>query len=280
MTPVDRADVLGDATDRLQVISGALLDTELDDQLQAIAAEVTQRLRMPVAMVALLLRRMQFYRAYVGLPHEVEILRSTDRCVGLCQHVLRAGAIVVFEDTRQAAVPQLLVDRYGVRSYIGAPVQVAGQLVGTLCCVDFEPRRFSDEDRAAISELAERVSHRLSELAETSAPPATSTPPDERSLRMRADTDRLVNQIALARVSALELSPAMRILEQALAENPGRYAAWVDLPRAHADLEQTLSELERIARHLRQDAGSKAATPPPLSSLQAAGDEKNRQAPG
>ena len=246
--PADRGDVLGDSTERLQVISGALLDTQLDDELQAIAIEASRRLDMPIALVALLLRRMQFYRAYVGLPPEVEILRATDRCVGLCQHVLRAGRIVALEDARQATVPQLLVDRYGIRAYIGAPVQVGGQLIGTLCCIDLKTRTFSDDDRAAIGELAARVSHRLAELAEVSMAPAAA----ERATQLRADTIRLANQVALARVSALELSPAMRILEQALAEDPARYAAWVDLPRAHADLQQTLAELERTARSLRQ----------------------------
>jgi signal transduction protein with GAF and PtsI domain len=255
--PVDRADVLGDATERLEVISGALLDTELDDELQAIALEATRRLDMPIALVALLLRRMQFYRAYVGLPREVEILRATDRCVGLCQHVLRAGAIVALEDARTATVPQLLVDRYGIRAYIGAPVKVAGQLVGTLCCIDLKPRPFSDADRAAIGELAARVSHRFGELAQITAPPAA----DARSTQLRSDTIRLTNQIALARISALELSPAMRILEHALTEDPARYAAWIDLPRVHADLQQTLADLETTARRLRQATG--AAPPDP-----------------
>jgi GAF domain-containing protein len=248
MVPVDRADVLGDGTERLEVISGALLDTQLDDELQAIALEATRRLDMPIALVALLLRRMQFYRAYVGLPPEVEILRATDRCVGLCQHVLRAGAIVALEDARKATVPQLLVDRYGIRAYIGAPVKVDGQLVGTLCCIDMKPRPFSDDDRATLSELAARVSQRLGELAQIMAPPAA----EARATQLRSDTIRLGNQIALARISALELSPAMRILEQALSEDPARYAAWVDLPRAHADLQKTLADLETTARSLRQ----------------------------
>lgn len=243
--PADRADVLGDATERLEVVSGALLDTELDAELQAIAEEATRRLGMPIALVALLLRRMQFYRAYVGLPREVEILRATDRCVGLCQHVLRAGTIVALEDAREATVSQLLVDRYGIRAYIGAPVKVRGQLIGTLCCIDLKPRPFSDADRAIMTTLAARVSERLGELAEIDAPPVADA-------QLRAETNRLANQIALARISALELSPAMRILEQALAEDPARYAAWVDLPRAHADLQKTLAEIEATARRLRR----------------------------
>ena len=270
-TALDRLDILGEATERLHVISGALLDTQLDDELQAIAVEATQRLGMPIALVALLLRRMQYYRAYVGLPHEVEILRATDRCVGLCQHVLHAGHIVTFEDAQKAPVSQLLVDRYGIRAYIGAPVEVAGQMIGTLCCIDVRTRQFTDEDRATIHALSERVSHRLSELAEV----ALARRADGHA-RLRADADRLANEIALARISALELSPAMRIVEEALANDPARYAAWVDLPRVHADLQQALADLEATARRLRLAANGRAATSPSTPPSAAIPDEKNR----
>jgi GAF domain-containing protein len=263
MESTERVDVLGESTERLHVISGAMLDTHLDDELQAIAVEAGKKLGMPISLVALLLRRMQFYRAYVGLPPDVEILRATDRCVGLCQHVLKAGHVVALEDASKADVSQLLVERYNIRAYIGAPVRVGHELVGTLCCIDLKPRTFSDADCAVMEQLAARVSRRMTELAALPAEPS----------QVRADAEILANQVALARVSALELSPAMRIVEQALADDPSKYAAWVDLPRAHADLQRSLAEIEATVRRLQKSA---RVTQPPSDTSR---DEKNRLPP-
>jgi hypothetical protein len=249
-----RIDMLGDSTERLTSLSGAILDPALDAGLQALAKEAAERLEMPIALVVLLLRRIQFYRAFVGLPADVELARGTDRCVGLCQAVLRSGGVVAISDTRIGELPQLLVDRYGIRSYLGAPVTVGGRSVGTLCCVGVEPRSFSDKDIAAIQELAARASLRLAELAQ----PPTAAPQllvdravGDAYTQARTLVQRMSDDVALARVATLELGGGVRLLEQAIAGQPERYSAWMDLPRAHADLQELLAGLESTARQLR-----------------------------
>jgi GAF domain-containing protein len=254
----DRLDLLGEDPDRFSGVTGAILEPSVDAELQAVAEEAARRLSCPIALAVLVLRRQQLYRGYVGLPPEVEAVRGTDRCVSLCQKVVREKGLVAIEDVRFADVPQLLVDRYGVRAYLGAPVRVAGHILGTLCCIDMKPRRFTDDERATLIGLAARVSARLERLGEPVAAPQRliDLALGDAFASVRAVAERLGTDVALARVSALELGGAVRMLEEAMTREPDRYAAWVNLPLAHGDLQDTLRGLESEVRQLRAAVGA------------------------
>ena len=133
MAAQTRFDMLGDDRERFRGVSGALLEPSLDGELQAIAEEASRRVATPIALVVLVLRRQQLYRGHVGLPADVELVHATDRCVSLCQKVVREKDVVAISDVRKAQVPQLVADKYGVRAYLGAPVKVGGRVFGTLC---------------------------------------------------------------------------------------------------------------------------------------------------
>jgi GAF domain-containing protein len=51
-----------------------------------------------------------------------------------------------------------VVARYKLRSYLGFPVEHRGQIVGSLCMVDVEPRRFSPTDVLMVHVLAKAMS--------------------------------------------------------------------------------------------------------------------------
>ena len=125
------------------------------------------------------------------------------------------------------------------------------------------PREFTAAERASVVELAERVSARLERLSEPVGAPQKllDLALGDAFAGVRAIADRMTSDVALARVSALELDAAMRMLEQEMTRNPDRYAAWIDVPRAHVDLQETLRDLEAEARQLRSvAAGLEKAT--------------------
>jgi hypothetical protein len=270
----DRLDLLGEDPERFSAVSGAILEPSVDVELQAVAEEAARLLSTPIALVVLVLRRQQLYRGFVGLPPEVELARSTDRCVSLCQKVVREKGVVAIADARFAEVPQLLVERYGVRAYLGAPVRVAGKILGTLCCIDVKPREFSDAERATLVELAARAGARLERLSEPMGAPQrlVDLALGDSFARARAIAERLGTDVALARVSTLELGSAVRLLEDAITREPDRFAAWVNLPLAHSDLSDTLRALETEARELRVAIGAleKAALSDGSSSVEEA----------
>lgn len=50
------------------------------------------------------------------------------------------------------------VTKYGLRSYLGYPVRLAGEAIGALCIVDVTPREFSETEIHIISTLAKAIS--------------------------------------------------------------------------------------------------------------------------
>jgi GAF domain-containing protein len=131
---MERFDALAEKSDeRLLVLTGEALSRAPDAELQRIVAEVAEALEMPTALVSLVLTRTQYFRAQVGLPPDLANVAATDRDVSFCQFVVRDEAPLVVEDAKgDPKFPQLLVNEFGVRSYVGAPLHVGGAVVGSL----------------------------------------------------------------------------------------------------------------------------------------------------
>jgi hypothetical protein len=67
-------------------------------------------------------------------------------------------------------MPQALLRDHGVRAYLGVPVALDGVIVGSLAVYDTKPRAFDECDRARLVSVAQRASHRLSQLARRRGP--------------------------------------------------------------------------------------------------------------
>ncbi|MGW4048590.1 GAF domain-containing protein [Streptomyces sp. NPDC004721] len=99
-----------------------------------------------------------------------ELGRRLARDHGFCPHVVVRRKALVLEDVsdypRFAGNP--IVDEFGIRSYLGAPLIDSTQMVlGTVCVVDVEPRPWGREGlrtiKAAAAELAPRLERRETE---------------------------------------------------------------------------------------------------------------------
>ncbi|MFI2643836.1 GAF domain-containing protein [Streptomyces sp. NPDC018610] len=96
-----------------------------------------------------------------------ELGRRLARDHGFCPHVVARRKALVLEDVRDyprfAGNP--VVDEFGIRSYLGAPLIDSTQTVlGTVCVVDLEPRPWGREGlgtiKSAAAELAPRLERR------------------------------------------------------------------------------------------------------------------------
>ncbi|MER6977878.1 GAF domain-containing protein [Streptomyces carpinensis] len=99
-----------------------------------------------------------------------EVGRHLARDHGFCPHVVVRRKALVLEDVRDyprfAGNP--VVDEFGIRSYLGAPlVDGTGMVLGTVCVVDVEPRPWGREGldtiKSAAAELARRLQARESD---------------------------------------------------------------------------------------------------------------------
>ncbi|WNG36385.1 GAF domain-containing protein [Archangium violaceum] len=155
-----------DDTERLSSFDTPLLDSTPDPELQAIVSEATALSGFPISLVSLVVRKIQFFRAHVGLPPDLVAALATDRCTSFCQFVVAGEDGLEIEDaTSLPDLPRDLVERYGIRAYVGFPLRVMGRTVGSLCVIDVKPARLEAEVLAKLDELAQRASARLESLA-------------------------------------------------------------------------------------------------------------------
>jgi GAF domain-containing protein len=156
----DRIDGLG--PDWRSPLDREMLLESDDPELNDIAAHAAEAIGAPIAIVSLILQRIQLFRAHVGLPPDLAVARATDRDASFCQFVVRDDDTFVVEHAAEdPRVPQDLVERYGIQAYLGAPVRIGGRTAGSLCVIDVVPREFGPEERARLSELAAQASGRL-----------------------------------------------------------------------------------------------------------------------
>ncbi|HLL20641.1 MAG TPA: GAF domain-containing protein, partial [Kofleriaceae bacterium] len=227
-------------------ISGAVLSLEPDRELESIVEDITTRFDAPMAVISIMLPHVQFFRAMRGLPAELAAARATDRDVSFCQVVVRDRATFeVCDALVDERVPRELVDRYGLRSYMGSPVIVRGEAIGTVCVMDTVPRRFDDLQRAALERAAALAGERLAELAD--APDMTL---HERAVRpqfaeLRNRMQPMVGGVKDMQIALAELHAVHRISEYVAAhpEEPASSVPLESAAEAMRDLEEILADL-------------------------------------
>lgn len=260
-----RIDALAGASrDRLQTLTGKVLDPETDPELQSLAGDAARVLDVPIALVSLVLERTQLLRAAVGLAGEIDVAKGTDREVSFCQFVVRDGRRFEVRDARtDERVPKELVERFGVRAYIGEPIRIDGHVVGSLCGMDVKPRVFNEREQVELAELGDRVSRRLQELARQSATPnptllARAISPAFAELR-NIVTPVYMN-VQSMRVALADLAPLARLAGE-MAANPGAPppALLESLSQSIAaldDLREIVAGLEGSAQPLARTLGA------------------------
>ncbi|WP_224362439.1 GAF domain-containing protein [Hyalangium versicolor] len=161
-----------DDRERLGAFDGALFDRTPDPELTQLVNRASEVSGFPIALVSLVADQIQFFRAHVGLPPDLEASLATDRCTSFCQFVVAGDQPLRIEDaTQQPALPNDLIERYGIRAYAGFPVRVAGKTVGSFCVIDGKPGQLSTAQLEELAKLAQAASARLEVLARKWAPP-------------------------------------------------------------------------------------------------------------
>lgn len=138
------------------LLSCHVLDTDPDDELDALVRYAARLAGAPISLVSLVDRTRQWFKARVGL---AEI--QTDRDASFCAHaILDRGPMIVRdarEDPRFANNPLVLRDPHIV-FYAGWPlVTQDGHALGSLCVIDRRPRELSATQIDGLALLARQV---------------------------------------------------------------------------------------------------------------------------
>lgn len=142
---------------RLQAVRDTgLLDTPPEESFDRLTRLATMLLEVPATFVSLVDAERDFYKSAVGFD---EPLASERELKGrtFCHFALLSPRPLLLDDVLAlpglAAVPT--VRTLGVRAYAGVPlVTPDGQILGSFCAVDMQPRQWTERDVAVLTELA------------------------------------------------------------------------------------------------------------------------------
>ncbi|SDI91405.1 GAF domain-containing protein [Paraburkholderia steynii] len=148
-----------------------ILDTPAESALDAITRLAAMSLRAPIALINFIDETRQWCKSAWGMQP-----RPVSRRESLCAHALVAGGMLVIpnatEDERFRDHPQV-VGEPKVVFYAGAVLKTSdGAGLGTLCAIDHEPHKVTDDEQSALRTLAncavtylegQQASKRLSE---------------------------------------------------------------------------------------------------------------------
>jgi PAS domain S-box-containing protein len=134
-----------------------LLDTPAEavfDRLARLAARVADT---PIAVMSLIDRDRQFFKACLGLPEPWASARETPVSQSMCRHVLATRQPLVVRDLRwdPRAADSRFIDDLGAVAYLGIPLVVSsGHVLGALCVADRRPREWTEDEVAGLTDLA------------------------------------------------------------------------------------------------------------------------------
>jgi GAF domain-containing protein len=149
-----------------EIVELDLLSPGVDDILQATVDEAAGRLRLPKAMVTVVLDQAQFFAAHHGLDGWQLEARGTPVEWSFCALAVASGEPFVVEDatTHPLTRDNPLVVQEDIRCYAGIPlVSSRGHALGTLCVIGTEARTFSAEDLDVLRGLAGKAVRRIEE---------------------------------------------------------------------------------------------------------------------
>jgi len=146
--------------DEAQRIAAVHRYGEIDDATQcafdSIVELVSNVCQTPIALISIVEQSRLCWRARVGIE-----AMETPRAVAFCAHAILSDAPLVVADTRDDVRffdNPLVIGSPHIRFYAGVPlVAPGGERIGTLCTIDFRPRRLEDSQHRALTILSHQV---------------------------------------------------------------------------------------------------------------------------
>lgn len=143
---------VSNASRREALASLSVLDSGQDADFDRLTKLAANLFNVPTALISLVDTERQWFKSHRGTE-----MTETPVSQSFCAHAIAAPQPYMIvpdatRDTRFADNP-LVTGKPGIRFYLGAPIRVHGERLGTLCVLDDKPHEGASE--AAIEQLAD-----------------------------------------------------------------------------------------------------------------------------
>ena len=153
--------VVADEAGRLKALRQyRILDTEPEQAFDDLTLIASQICGVPIALISLVDEDRQWFKSRVGIE-----ARESARSISFCSHAILQDGIFTIPDAskdERFCNNPFVKSNPGIRFYAGAPITTQeGYALGTLCVIDYVPRKLSDEQIKALEALERQVSAQL-----------------------------------------------------------------------------------------------------------------------
>ena len=137
-----------------------ILDTPQEQAFDDLTRLVADICGTPIAVINLIDRERQWFKSEIGLG-----VRETPLDISICAHAILQPGIFIVPDTTQDerfASNPLVTGKPGLRFYAGALLESSdGYPLGTLCVLDYQPRKLTENQQHALHTLARQAMAQL-----------------------------------------------------------------------------------------------------------------------
>lgn len=147
-----------DVTRRMPRLRELGLGTYPDPESDEFARKLAHTANAPFAMVNLVTENQQYFAGLYYAEGEMSRVMSLDQ--GFCPHVVARRKALPLDDVYK--MPRFagnrVVDEFGIRSYLGAPlIDHTDTVLGTICVVDTQPRPWGHQGLNLIKRNADEM---------------------------------------------------------------------------------------------------------------------------
>ncbi|MBB4742289.1 serine phosphatase RsbU (regulator of sigma subunit) [Actinoplanes octamycinicus] len=251
------------APGRLDAIVGTGLAAAPDPMFDRFARIVSRVLNVPVALVSLVEESRQVFPGACGLAEPWAGRRETPLSHSFCQHVVLTSKPLIVTDARtdERVVGNLAITDLSVVGYAGMPLTDAeGNVLGSLCAIDSQPRDWTPDELELLADLAETCSDGLRSRIATRRERAAQA--RERLAGAAADRGRLLLRASVALAGTSTVTDVVGTVRELVTGSLDPDYVGVSLldPGGRVSLESGATLPARVAA--RWDNYSRAATTP------------------
>jgi signal transduction histidine kinase len=149
------------AVARLQAVQHVtevgLADLSFQDLLQALLTRVVEVMSADTVVVLTKEGDDLVVIAAIGAEEAARQAVRVPHGTGFAGQIAEEGRSIAIEDLEQSDVPAPYLRAHGVRSLLGVPLVIQGEVRGVLHIGSLEPRRFSEEESELLQLIADRV---------------------------------------------------------------------------------------------------------------------------